>query len=110
MTSSNEIVIGTVGRLEKVKGINYLLLAMKMILAKFPEARLEIVGDGSQTAELKQNSKKLGISNSVFFFGKFTDVIPFYNKMDVFVLPSILEGFGICTSGGYGCRNSCSCF
>ncbi len=95
MTSNNEIVIGTVGRLEKVKGINYLLLAMKIILAKFPEAILEIVGDGSQTAELKQNSKKLGISNSVFFFGKFTDVIPFYNKMDVFVLPSILEGFGI---------------
>jgi glycosyltransferase involved in cell wall biosynthesis len=40
-------------------------------------------------------SKKLNISNSVNFFGKFVDVIPFYNKMDIFVLPSILEGFGI---------------
>jgi glycosyltransferase involved in cell wall biosynthesis len=38
---------------------------------------------------------KTNISNSVFFFGKFTDVIPFYKRMDIFVLPSILEGFGI---------------
>jgi len=92
---SDEIVIGTVGRLEKVKGISYLLLAMKIILTKFPDARLEIVGDGSQAGELVGITKKLGISNSVKFFGKFTDVIPFYNKMNIFILPSILEGFGI---------------
>ena len=91
----NEIVIGTVGRLEKVKGINYLLFAMKIILAKYPHTRLEIIGDGSQAGELVEISKKLGISNSVKFFGKFTDVIPFYNKMDIFILPSVLEGFGI---------------
>lgn len=93
--NKNEIVIGTVGRLEKVKGIKYLLLAMKIILAKFPHIRLEIIGDGSQSENLKKITEKLGISNSVKFFGKFTDVIPFYNKMDIFVLPSILEGFGI---------------
>lgn len=93
--NKKEIVIGIVGRLEIEKGIKYLLLAMKIILTKFPNARLEIIGDGSQSKELKELSKKLGISNSVIFFGKFTDVIPFYNKMDVFVLPSILEGFGI---------------
>jgi glycosyltransferase involved in cell wall biosynthesis len=92
---SNELVIGTVGRLEKVKGISYLLLAMKIILTKFPHTRLEIVGDGSQAGELVEITKNLGISNSVKFFGKFTDVIPFYNKMDIFILPSILEGFGI---------------
>ena len=93
--NKNNIVIGVVGRLEKVKGINYLLMAMKIILSKFPEARLEIIGDGSQTGVLIELSKNLGISNSIKFFGKFTNVIPFYSKMDIFVLPSILEGFGI---------------
>ncbi len=92
---NDEIVVGTVGRLEKVKGIKYLLLSMKIILAKFPHVRLDIVGDGSQSDELKQISKNLGISNSVKFFGKFTDVIPFYSNMDIFILPSTLEGFGI---------------
>jgi glycosyltransferase involved in cell wall biosynthesis len=91
----NEIIIGTVGRLEKVKGINFLLFAIKIILAKFPSIKLEIIGDGSQTSELKEIAKKLGISNSVEFLGKFTDVIPFYKRMDIFVLASLNEGFGI---------------
>lgn len=94
-SNNGEIIIGIVGRLEKVKGINYLLFGMKKILAKFPYAKLEIIGDGSNAQELKNLSEKLKISNSVIFFGKFTDVIPFYSRMDVFVLPSILEGFGI---------------
>jgi glycosyltransferase involved in cell wall biosynthesis len=93
--NKEKLVIGTVGRLEPEKGINYLLLAMNIILTKFPEVKLEIIGDGSSLNELKNLSKKLNISNSVKFFGKFVNVIPFYNKMDVFVLPSILEGFGI---------------
>jgi len=93
--AKEEIIIGTVGRLEKEKGINYLLYAIKIMLSTFPNLRLHIVGDGAATSDLKKLSKKLNISNSVIFFGKFADVIPFYNKMDIFVLPSILEGFGI---------------
>lgn len=89
------IIIGTVGRLERQKGTKYLLMAMKIILLKYPHTRLEIVGDGSLLEELKNLSSKLGISNSVVFFGKFVNVKPFYSRMDVFVLPSIYEGFGI---------------
>ena len=93
--NEKKIIIGTVCRLERQKGLKYLLLAMKIILTKFPEAKLEIIGDGTLLNELQELSKKLGISNSVIFFGKFTDVKPFYNRMDVFVLPSLYEGFGI---------------
>lgn len=89
------IVIGTICRLEPQKGINYLLLAMKIILTKFPTVQLEIVGDGSLLQELKELTGKLGISNSVKFFGKFADVIPFYSRMNIFILPSLYEGFGI---------------
>jgi glycosyltransferase involved in cell wall biosynthesis len=89
------IVIGTVGRIERVKGINYLLLAMKIILQQYPNARLEIIGDGSQLNELKSLAEKIGISNSVIFFGKLANPIPNYGRMDIFVLPSILEGFGL---------------
>ncbi|MBK9099574.1 MAG: glycosyltransferase [bacterium] len=91
----NPIIIGTVCRLEPQKGISYLLLAMKIILTKFPSVKLEIVGDGSLLHELEALAKKIGISNSVKFFGKFADVIPFYKRMHVFVLPSLYEGFGI---------------
>jgi len=89
------IVIGTVGRVERVKGINYLLLAMKILLGQYPNAKLEVIGEGSQLDELKLLAEKIGISNSVIFFGKLANPIPNYRKMDVFVLPSLLEGFGL---------------
>jgi len=95
VSNKSPIIIGTVCRMEKQKGIRYLLLAMNNILAKFPAVQLEIIGDGSLLEELIELSKKLGISNSVKFFGKFADVIPFYKRMDIFILPSIYEGFGI---------------
>lgn len=91
----NKLTIGVVCRLEQQKGIKYLLLAMRMILIKFPYVKLEIIGEGSLEEKLKGLSKKLGISNSVNFLGKFKDVIPLYKRMDIFVLPSIFEGFGI---------------
>jgi glycosyltransferase involved in cell wall biosynthesis len=94
-SEEKQIIIGTVGRLERQKGTKYLLMAMKIILSKYPYTRLEIVGDGSLLEELKNFSCKLAISNSVIFFGKFVNVKPFYSRMDVFVLPSIYEGFGI---------------
>jgi glycosyltransferase involved in cell wall biosynthesis len=89
------LVLGTVGRVEKTKGLDYLLNAMPKILERYPDARLEIIGDGSELEHLKILSKKLKISNSVFFFGKLVNPIPSYNRMDIFILPSILEGFGI---------------
>jgi glycosyltransferase involved in cell wall biosynthesis len=94
-SKEKQIVIGTVGRLEREKGINYLLLAMKIILTRFPNAKLEITGEGSALNELKFLSNKLNISNSVIFFGKLDNPIPNYIRMDVFVLPSVLEGFGL---------------
>jgi len=95
ISNNEQIIIGTVCRLEEQKGIRYLLLAMKIILTKFPTVQLEIVGDGSLLDELKELTQKIGISNSVNFFGKFAEVIPFYKRMNIFVLPSIYEGFGI---------------
>lgn len=95
ISKDQEIIIGTVCRLEEQKGIVYLLKAMKIVLMKYPNAQLEIVGDGSLLEKLKRLSYRLGISNSVIFFGKFADVIPFYKRMNIFVLPSIYEGFGI---------------
>ncbi len=59
LTNKYKIVIGTGWRVEKVKGIKYLLLSMKAVLTKFPNARLEIVGDGSQAIELSELSKIL---------------------------------------------------
>lgn len=95
LSNQNSIILGTVGRVERSKGINYLLLAMKKILFKYPDTKLEIIGEGSALKDLQILSNKLNISNSVKFFGKLANPIPNYKRMSIFILPSLLEGFGI---------------
>ena len=52
-----------------------------------------IVGDGSLREDLEKTAKELGIMDFVAFAGKKEDTESYYQAMDVFVLPSLLEGF-----------------
>lgn len=75
-----------VGRLIGVKGLQFLLPAMKNL-----DAHLTIVGNGPQESELKSRARQLGLKN-VTFAGFRADPTPFYRKADAFVLPSLSEG------------------
>lgn len=86
-------IIGTVARLTTQKGIPYLLKAFQLILKDFPDCFLLIVGQGTEKKELETLSEQLGISSNVKFLGFREDVNEIMNLMDVFVLPSLWEGF-----------------
>ncbi len=88
-------VIGTVARLERAKGIRYLVSAMPKVISGFPDTVLVIVGDGSKRSELTSLSCELGISQNVIFTGQLTDPGPILSILDVFVLPSLREALGI---------------
>ncbi len=75
-----------VGRLNKVKGAEYLLHAMRHV-----DATLRIVGNGPEEESLKALAGKLGLAN-VVFEGYYADPSGFYRRADVFVLPSLSEG------------------
>lgn len=85
-----------VGRLETQKGIDVLLEAFAR--AHPPngtgrrEARLWIVGDGSQRAALETQARELGIAGQVHFAGAVLDASPFYWGADGFALLSRWEG------------------
>jgi len=83
-------VVGYVGRLAPVKGVKYLLLAMKEVQQEFPNVRLLIVGDGFQRAELERTAKTLGIDAN--FVGWKKNALAYYATFDVFALPSLQEG------------------
>lgn len=91
----NGSVIGTIGRLHVQKGQAVLLEAMRMILKEHPEASLRIVGDGDLMAPLKKKAAELGVATKVSFAGARTDTAEQLAGMDVFVLPSLWEGFPI---------------
>lgn len=90
------LIIGNVAALVDHKGQRYLLEAMPAVLAEEPKARLFIVGDGELRGVLEAQARELGVAHAVTFTGFRTDVPQWLALMDVFVMPSHLEG--LCTS------------
>jgi sugar transferase (PEP-CTERM/EpsH1 system associated) len=93
---ADAIVVGTVGRLEAVKGHEQLLRAWPLVERRLAAAgraaRLLIVGDGSLRNTLEALARELGIAERVIFTGMRTDIPQLLQAMDVFVLPSLNEG------------------
>lgn len=91
-------IIGTVCRLdEPVKGLRHLLHAFALLLQdpKLEGCQLLVVGDGPARAMLETLAMTLRISKHVVFTGMRRDVQKILPLMDLFVLPSQYEGFGI---------------
>jgi len=80
-----------IGRLHPAKGLDVLLES----LAQLPPAlawRITLVGSGPARAALAQQTNALGLEDRVIFSGEVTDVLPYLQRADIFVLPSRAEG------------------
>lgn len=98
--ASDAPLIATVGRLTEQKGLTYLLQAMAVVRQRLPEARLLIVGDSQDGREqykqqLLQEHASLGLGDSVTFTGVRSDVPAVMQAIDLFVMASLWEGFGL---------------
>ncbi len=88
-------IVGVVARLEAEKGHRTLLEAWPAVLAAVPEARLMIIGEGSERNSLEAESQELGIGQRVVFTGRREDVPAVTAALDVAVLPSYREAQGL---------------
>ncbi len=88
-------VVGTVARLSAGKGLNHLLGAVALLVARNPQAHCLIVGDGNERKRLESLAGTLKITKHVTFAGAAQDVAPYLAMMDVFILPSLTEGLGL---------------
>ncbi len=89
------IVIGALGNIRPVKGYRYLLEAVRLLP---PEVNweLQIAGrslDEVCRGELLELSSRAALSSRVRFPGEVTDAAKFLRSLDIFVLPSLAEGF-----------------
>lgn len=91
----NDILLVTVGRLIPRKSVQDLINVVKAI--NCPNLKLVIIGDGPEKPRLESLSKKLNVSDKIFFFGNVTDDEKFQllNVSDIYVSSSQHEGFGI---------------
>lgn len=91
-------VIGVVCRLvEPKKGLTILLQALGELGRRHgrPPCQLVVIGDGPARRELEQLRDQLGLSSWVVFVGERRDIPQILRSLDMFVLPSLYEGFGI---------------
>ncbi|MDS4068018.1 MAG: TIGR03088 family PEP-CTERM/XrtA system glycosyltransferase [Candidatus Competibacter sp.] len=90
------LVVGTVGRLERVKDQSNLARAFIRLVESVPETRrrlrLVIVGDGSLRAEVENLLTEAGLRDLTWLPGARDDVPELLRGLDVFVLPSLAEG------------------
>jgi len=84
-----------VGRLIPVKAHDTLIQALVRVVPSFPNIRLFIVGDGVLKKDLKDLARKLGLEEHVLFTGYRKDVPRFMKVADLFVFPTLGEGFGL---------------
>lgn len=88
-----------VGRLERSKGLRYLISAFARVRSDFSDASLAIVGSGNDEylSELKLVARSAGVADHVIFTGRISqDLIPHaYAASSLVALPSLMEGFGI---------------
>lgn len=101
LADKKEIIIGTVAILKKQKGLSYLIQAFCKINKIFPQTRLWLIGGARQNLPdneekfLKQLTQDLELNGKIIFWGDKKDVPEMLGKLDIFVLPSLFEGFGI---------------
>lgn len=90
------IVIGTVGRMERVKDQLNLVDAFIHLLNSDPDAhkkaRLVLVGSGSMEPDIRARIEQAGLSDLVWMPGSRDDIPDLMQAMDIFVLPSQAEG------------------
>lgn len=82
-------VLGTLARLDRIKGLDLLLRAV----VDLPAVRLRVVGEGPERGQLVALASKLGVGNRVDFRPWTDDPHEELAAIDVFVLPSRNEGF-----------------
>jgi glycosyltransferase involved in cell wall biosynthesis len=87
--------IGTIGRLVPQKDYPTLLSAFSNVLESEPNTDLYVVGEGHLQKDLIELSKSLGINGKVHWLGKTEYIKEFLSKIDLFILPSKYEGFGL---------------
>jgi glycosyltransferase involved in cell wall biosynthesis len=92
---SNASVVGTVGRLREEKGTRFLIEAAPAVLERFPNTIFLVVGDGPLRTELEDLAGQLGVAENILFTGFREDIQIMLGMMDVVVVPSLSEGFGL---------------
>lgn len=92
------IRIGTISRLSKDKGVNYLIDAIDEIVKKYPNVQFNIVGEGPDEAKIREKINRTKLERKIKLLGFIghSKVVKFLSNLDIFIFaPTHGESFGI---------------
>lgn len=92
---ADSFVLGTVGRMTVEKNQMFLVDVLCEIKKLVSNSIMLLVGDGNLRQEIENRVQAKGLAGDVIFTGQRTDVPDLLNVYDVFVLPSLYEGFPV---------------
>jgi glycosyltransferase involved in cell wall biosynthesis len=90
--SNNDLVFGTIARLDPIKNHEMMLQAFAKLLEAKPQSKLIIVGDGELMQALQSQAKALKIETKVIFTGYIAYPKEYLAIFDIFLLSSLSEG------------------
>ena len=93
--SQSTIVLGHVGRFSEAKNHTFLIKIAYEAMKIKDDIKLLLVGDGSLLPFIKEKIEQLGILHKTIFLSHRSDVPDLLKAMDVFVFPSLFEGFPV---------------
>lgn len=93
----NEVAIVSIGRIVRQKGFVYLIRSAKKVLSTFPAAKFLIVGPSQEADTLDEIKHEIGdeYKDRIILLGPRRDVFEILLACDIFVLPSLWEGFSV---------------
>lgn len=92
---SDEILIGHVGRFMAAKNHKFIIQILKMMKDKGIKVKGVFVGDGNLRDEIERDLKLYSLTKDVIITGMVKDTENYIGAMDIFLLPSTYEGFGL---------------
>lgn len=103
--SPDNYLILAVGRFNHQKDYPNLLNAFKVVKNKeILETKLIIAGDGELRNEIENKILELDLKDDVFLLGRRQDIPELMSAVDLFVLPSKYEGFGLVVAEAMACK------
>jgi len=93
-------LVGIVARLHPVKGHRCFLQAAREVLAVRPEVKFAVAGGGAEREALELLARRLGIADRVVFTGFVEEIWSLMAGLDLLVIPSLWEGFGLTAAEG----------
>lgn len=93
----NAKILGNIGRFSSSKNQMFIVKIMKKLIDEDSSFYALLIGDGTLKRQVEEEAFRLGIMEHIRFLGVRDDIPKLMKSFDVFLFPSIFEGFGIVT-------------